>query len=118
MQYLYNDGEYHHFMNSETFEQVQVLSASIADEARFLTENLEVQVLFYKGRPVSVTLPNFIESEVVYCEPGARGNTAQGATKPVTLACGASIQVPLFVSEGEVLKIDTRTGEYVGRVNK
>ena len=118
MQYMYEDGEYHWFMNTESFEQVRVESASISEETPFLTENLEVAVLFYKGRPVSVTLPNFIESEVTWSEPGVRGNTAQGATKPAKLACGAEIQVPLFVNDGDVLKIDTRTKSYVSRVGK
>ena len=118
MQYLYEDGEFHHFMNTETYDQVRIESTTITQESQFLTENLDIMVLFYKNRPVSITLPNFIESEVTYCEPGAKGNTAQGATKPATLACGAIVQVPLFVTEGDMLKIDTRTGEYVSRVNK
>ncbi len=116
MEYLYDDGEFYHFMNTETFDQVQILGSVIADEARLLTENLKVTVLFYKGRAVSVTLPPFIQSEVVYTEPGQKGNTATGATKAAELACGATIQVPLFVNQGETLKVDTRTGEYVSRV--
>ncbi len=116
MQYLYDDGEFHHFMNNESFEQVAILSSVISDEAQFLTENLDVTVLFYKGRAVSLTLPSFIESEVVYTEPGQKGNTATGATKAAELACGATIQVPLFVEQGETLKVDTRTREYVSRV--
>ncbi len=118
MQFMYEDGEFHHFMNTETYEQVQIPSDSIADEAKYLTDGLEVTVLFYKDRPVSITLPNFIESEIVYCEPGVRGNTAQGATKPAELACGATVQVPLFVEQGEVIRVDTRTGQYVSRVQK
>jgi len=118
MQYMYEDGEFHHFMNTETYNQVGIVSEVIKEEAQYLTENIEVMVLFYKERPVSITLPNFIESEIVYCEPGVRGNTATGATKPATLACGATVQVPLFIEQGEVLRVDTRTGEYVGRVNK
>ena len=118
MQYLYNDGEFYHFMNEETYEQVAIPAKSIADEADFLVENDSVDVLYYKGNPLNITLPNFIESEVVYCEPGVRGNTAQGATKPATLACGATVNVPLFIDQGETLKIDTRTKEYVSRVQK
>jgi elongation factor P len=118
MQYLYNDGEFYHFMNEETYDQVAIPAKSIADEANFLVENDVVDVLYYKGAPLIITLPNFIESEVTYCEPGVRGNTAQGATKPATLACGATINVPLFIDQGEVLKIDTRTKEYVSRVQK
>ena len=116
MQYLYEDGEFHHFMNNETFEQVAVPSDSIKNEAQFLTENLTVDVIFFKGRAISVGLPAFIESEVEYCEPGVRGNTAQGAAKPATLACGATVNVPLFVNQGETIKVDTRTGEYASRV--
>ena len=116
MQYLYNDGEFYHFMNEETFEQLAIPKEQLEGTSDFLTENLVVDVLFYKGNPTSVTLPNFIESQVTYCEPGVRGNTAQGATKPATLACGATINVPLFINDGEVLKVDTRTREYVSRV--
>lgn len=116
MQFLYEDGEFHHFMNTETFNQVAIPSEAIAEEAKFLTENLDVSVLFYKDRAVNVTLPPFIESEVVYTEPGQKGNTATGATKPAELACGATINVPLFIEQGEVLRVDTRTGEYNGRV--
>jgi elongation factor P len=118
MQYLYNDGEQYYFMNTETYEQLGLGAAGIADEAKYLTENLEITVLFFKGRPVSITLPNFIESEIVYCEPGVKGNTATGATKPAELACGASVNVPLFVEQGEVIRVDTRTGDYVSRVKQ
>lgn len=118
MQYLYSDDEFYHFMNEESFEQVAILATAIAEEADYLVENDVVDVLYYKGAPVNITLPNFIESEVVYCEPGARGNTAQGATKPATLACGATLNVPLFIEQGETLKVDTRTKEYVSRVQK
>lgn len=117
MSFLYGDGEFHHFMNNESFEQVAIPSDRLVEEAKFLTENLDVHVLFYKSRAMSITLPNFIESEVVYTEPGQKGNTATGATKTAELACGASIQVPLFIEQGELLKVDTRTSEYVGRVN-
>jgi elongation factor P len=116
MQYLYADDEFCHFMNEETFDQTAIPMKQLSDEAGFLTESCSVSVLFYKGNAMSVTLPNFIESEVVHCEPGVRGNTAQGATKPATLASGAQVNVPLFVEEGDVLKVDTRTKEYVSRV--
>jgi elongation factor P len=118
MQYLYSDDEFYHFMHQETYEQVAISEKVIADEMDFLVENDVVDVLYYKGNPLLITLPNFIESEVTYCEPGVRGNTAQGATKPATLACGATVNVPLFIDQGEVLKIDTRTREYVSRVQK
>jgi elongation factor P len=118
MQYLYEDADFHHFMNEETFDQVAITSSTISDEAPFLTENLVVQVLFYKGNPVNIDLPNFIEDEIAYCEPGVRGNTATGATKPAELACGAKVLVPLFVEQGEHIRVDTRTKEYVSRVKK
>jgi len=116
MQFLYEDGEFHHFMNTETFEQVAIPSDGIKDEAAYLTESLEVDVLFFNGRPISVQLPNFIVDVIEYCEPGVRGNTATGATKPATLACGATVQVPLFVEQGETIKVDTRTNAYASRV--
>jgi elongation factor P len=116
MQFLYSDDEFHHFMNNENFEQLAVESKSIAHEAQFLTENLEVEVLLFNGNPISIALPNFIESEIVFCEPGLRGNTATGVTKPAELECGARVQVPLFVEQGETVKVDTRTGEYSSRV--
>jgi len=116
MQYLYTDGDSFYFMNTETYEQLGLQADSIVEEAKYLTENLDITVLFFKGRPVSITLPNFIESEIVYCEPGVRGNTATGATKPAELATGATVNVPLFVEQGEVIRVDTRTGDYVCRV--
>ncbi len=116
MQFLYEDGEFHHFMNNETYAQVQIPSDSLTEEGPFLTENLNVEVLFFKGRAISVTLPNFITSEIAHCEPGVRGNTATGATKAAELACGATVQVPLFVEQGETIRVDTRTRQYVSRV--
>jgi elongation factor P len=116
MQFLYDDGEFHHFMNNETFEQLAIVSESIKAEAQYLTENLSVDVLFFNGRPISVQLPNFIEDTIAYCEPGVRGNTATGATKPATLECGAQVQVPLFVEQGEKIRVDTRTNNYDSRV--
>jgi elongation factor P len=117
MSFLYDDGEFYHFMNSETFEQVAVTGATIGQETtQFLTPNLEVSVLFYNGRPINIELPNFIEDDIEYCEPGVKGNTATGATKPATLACGATVQVPLFIEQGERIKVDTRTCAYSSRV--
>ncbi len=118
MQYLYNDGESYHFMDTETYDQVAIPASVIGDDARWLVEEMEVDVLFWEGSPVSIDLPNFVELQITYCEPGVRGNTAQGATKPATLSTGAEIQVPLFVENGTWVKIDTRTGEYVERVNR
>lgn len=118
MEFLYTDGEFFHFMNAETYEQVAVEDKVLSKEKDFLTENLLVDILFFKDRAVAVTLPNFIEDKVEYCEPGVRGNTATGATKPATLACGAQVSVPLFIEEGEAIRVDTRTNSYVSRVRK
>lgn len=119
MQFLYNTGDTFTFMNTESYEQVELDGKFLGNDAKFLMENLEVGVLFYKGRPVSVTLPNFIESKVVWTEPAVKGNTSQGAMKTAKLECGAEIQVPLFVSEGDMLKVDTREGgAYVSRIGK
>lgn len=117
-QYIYEDGELYHFMMTDTYEQVGIPAEAIAEESKYLTDGLEVQVMFFKGRPISIDLPNFIESEITYCEPGVKGNTATGATKPAELACGLTVNVPLFVEQGEVIRVDTRTGEYVSRVQK
>lgn len=118
MSVLYSDGEGWHFMNNATYEQMFVSNEDLGDSARFLKDNIEVDVLLYNGRPVDVNLPNFVEMLITECEPGVRGDTAQGATKPATLETGAIVQVPLFVEEGEVIRVDTRTGEYGSRVGK
>lgn len=119
MEFLYAQGDTYTFMNTETYEQVELQGSVIGDDVKFLMENLQVAVLFYKSRAVNVTLPNFIESKVVQSEPAVKGNTSQGATKSATLECGATIQVPMFVDEGDVIKVDTREGgSYVSRVGK
>lgn len=116
MQFLYLDGDLYQFLDMESFEQVGIQAKLLGDDAEYLTDNLELQVLKFKGRPVSVELPNFIEDEISYCEPGVKGNTAQGATKSATLACGKTVQVPLFVEQGERIRVDTRAHSYVSRV--
>ena len=116
--YIYNDGEFYVFMDSETYEQIFVSPTLIEDEKDFLTENIQVDVLLFEGNPVTITLPNFIEDEITYCEPGVKGNTATGSTKPATLSCGAEVQVPLFVEQGDHIRVDTRTKAYVQRVSK
>jgi len=118
MQYQYDEGDMFHFMNMETYEQVGIHSDILDGAEKFLIDGIEIDVMVYKGRPVGVELPNFIEAEITYCEPGVKGNTAQGATKPATVANGATVQVPLFVDQGEVIKVDTRTKEYAGRVKQ
>lgn len=118
MQYLYNDGSTYHFMDSESFDQVEIPGANLGDSVNFLVEEMQTQILFYKGRAVSIDLPNFVELEITYCEPGVKGNTAQGASKQATLSTGATVNVPLFVEQGEWIRIDTRDGQYVERVKR
>jgi len=117
MQYLYNDGDNLVFMDQETFEQTPIAPDVIGDQINFMLENMVVEVLFWKGNPVNVQLPNYIEAKVTQSDPGIKGDTSSGATKPATLECGATINVPLFIKEGDVLRVDTRTGEYSERVN-
>ncbi|MBX2803693.1 MAG: elongation factor P [Myxococcales bacterium] len=117
-QFLYADGESFHFMNMETYDQLALQPEAVGDAKNFLVEEMEVNLMFYRARPVSVDLPNFVELEITYCEPGVKGNTAQGATKPATLSTGHTVNVPLFIEQGEWVKVDTRTGDYVERVRK
>ena len=116
MQYLYLDGESLVFMDQESFDQLPFSQEVVGDARKFLKENTEVEVLFWNGRPVNVELPAFVELQVTQCDPGLKGDTASGATKPATLETGAIVNVPLFVKEGDMLRIDTRTEEYVDRV--
>ncbi len=116
MQYLYNDGESYHFMDNETYEQFSLPKNKIEYEKNFLKDNTNVKVLFFKGDAISVELPTFVELEVTHTEPGLKGDTASSASKPATLETDYTLNVPLFINIGDVLKIDTRTGEYVERV--
>jgi elongation factor P len=116
MQYLYQDGDSLVFMDTQSFDQIPFSAEQVGDARRFLKENTEVDVLFWKGRPLQIGLPNFIEAEVTRCDPGLKGDTASGATKPATLETGAVLQVPLFVKEGDRIRVDTRTGQYMERV--
>lgn len=115
MEYLYCDGEFWYFMDSDTFEQVPAGEAAIADAKPYLKEQEKCMITLWNGAPLTVTVPNFVELEVTETDPGLKGDTAQGGTKPATLSTGAVVRVPLFIDQGEVLKIDTRTGEYVSR---
>ncbi|WP_271273220.1 elongation factor P [Aliamphritea hakodatensis] len=115
MEYLYNDGEMWHFMDPKSYEQVAADKTAIGDAHLWLKEQDACQVTLFNGNPISVTPPNFVELEVVETDPGLKGDTAQGGSKPATLQSGAVVRVPLFIERGEVLKIDTRTGEYVSR---
>jgi elongation factor P len=116
MQYLYKDGDTYNFMNNETYDQVALTEDDIADVMKFVKEEMTVKVLSYKGKIFSVEPPLFVELEVTETEPGFKGNTSTGATKPCIVETGAQVMVPLFVEIGDVLQIDTRTGEYLKRV--
>jgi elongation factor P len=116
MQYLYQDGESYVFMDQESYEQIPLGADSLGDAVKFLQENLDVAVLFWRGKPINVEIPAFIEAVVSQCDPGLKGDTASGATKPATLETGAVVNVPLFIKEGERIRVDTRSGEYVERV--
>ncbi len=118
MQFLYAEGDNFCFMDNQSYEQVYITRDIVDEAAKFMPDNLVVSVLFFNERPVGVTLPNFVELQVAHAEPGMKGDTASGATKPATLSTGAVINVPLFVNEGEWLRIDTRTAAYVERVKK
>ena len=116
MEYLYSDGEFFHFMDPTNFEQVQADEKAVGDAAQWLKEQDVCTVTLYNGAPLSVTPPNFVELEIVETDPGLKGDTAQGGTKPAHLSTGAVVKVPLFISQGEVIRVDTRSGEYVSRV--
>ncbi len=116
MEYLYREGDRFCFMNTSTYEQVELMEEQVGEATHFLTENLVVDMLFFSGRPIGITLPNFVELEVTKADPGIKGDTASGATKPATLETGYVLQVPLFIEEGDMVKVDTRSGAYVERV--
>ncbi len=115
MEYLYNDGDLFYFMDPETYEQIPVRQDQLGDALKFVKENMQVKILSFKGNIFGIEPPNFVELAITETEPGFAGNTATGATKPATLETGAVVQVPLFIDNGEVIKVDTRTGEYMGR---
>jgi elongation factor P len=115
MQYLYKDDRYH-FMDSETYDQISLSAEEVGDARDFLKENTDVDILFIDGSPVTVELPTFMELAIAKTDPGIRGDTASGGSKPATLESGAVVQVPLFLNQGDIVKIDTRTAEYLGRV--
>ena len=116
MQYLYSDGELYHFMDVETFDQIAVDGDTVGDSLKFVKENEMVKVCSHEGNVFSVEPPISVELEVTETEPGVKGDTATGATKPAIVETGAQVMVPLFVNQGDKLKIDTRTGEYLSRV--
>lgn len=116
MQYLYSDGELYYFMDQETYEQIPLNYEKVEDAIKFLKENMFATIKFFKGDAFSVEAPNFVELLITQSEPGVKGNTATNAMKPATLETGAIVNVPMFVNEGDVIRVDTRTGEYMERV--
>jgi len=116
MQFLYETNGEYHFMDTNNYEQLFLTGEHLGDSKGFLKENLVIKALFHNKRPLGIEVPMFVELKVTQTEPGVRGDTATGATKPATLESGAVIQVPLFVNEGDILRVDTRTREYITRV--
>ncbi len=115
MQYLYNDGDLYYFMDTETYEQMPLNKDTIGDALTFVKENMICKILSFKGNVFGIEPPTFVELEVTETEPGFKGDTATGATKPATVETGATVKVPLFINQGDVIRIDTRTGEYLER---
>ncbi|MFW5981208.1 MAG: elongation factor P [bacterium] len=116
-QFLYRDGDDYIFMDTETYEQIALSEEQLGDKVNFLQENMVLEVSMYEGRPIDIELPIFVEVAVAKTQPGIRGNTVSGGSKPATLVTGAVVQVPLFIDEGDIVKVDTRTSEYIERVN-
>nr|WP_290665243.1 elongation factor P [Ardenticatena sp.] len=116
MEYIYNDGDFYYFMDLETYEQPGVPASLLGDQVKFLKEGMQLEIAFYEGEAIEIELPPTVDLEVTYTEPGFAGDTAQGATKPAELETGLTVNVPLFVNTGDVVRVDTRTGEYVTRV--
>jgi elongation factor P len=116
MQYLYREGDRFCMMDNETYEQFMLTAEQVGEALLYLTENLDVKVLFFNQQPVALEVPTFVELAVTQAEPGLRGDTATGGTKPATLESGVTIQVPLFINEGDRVKVDTRTGSYIERL--
>ena len=115
MQYLYSDGDLYYFMDNETYENIPINADKLGDNFKFVKENTDVKVLSYKGVVFGVEPPFFIELQVTATEPGVRGDTATNVTKPATLETGAEVRVPIFINEGDMIRVDTRTGEYMER---
>lgn len=115
MEYLYTDGEFWHFMDPTSYEQHQADEKAVGETAKWLREQDTVTVTLYNGSPLAVAAPNHVELEITETDPGVKGDTANGGSKPATLSTGAVVKVPLFLSQGETIRVDTRTGEYIGR---
>lgn len=116
-QFLYHDGDLYHFMDPETYEQIAVNTAVIGDKHQWMKENENITLLFHDANPLSLSVPLHVQLLITKSDPGVQGDRSSGATKPATLETGVTVQVPLFLSEGETIKVDTRTGEYIERVN-
>ena len=115
MEYSYSDGDLYYFMDQETYELVPINKSELSDNFKFVKDNMICRVLSYKGKVFGVEPPNFVELQVTKAEPGVRGDTATNVTKPATLETGAEIRIPLFINEGDMIRVDTRTGEYMER---
>lgn len=118
LQYLYNDGEFWYFMDPNSYEQVAADASAVGDSAKWLKEQDMCTLTLWNDRPIDIVPPNFVELRITETDPGVRGDTASGGGKPATLETGAVVRVPLFIENGEVIKVDTRSGEYVGRVKE
>ena len=118
MQYLYSDGELWHFMDPDTFEQLAADAAAVGESSKWLKEQDSYQVTLWNGQPIAIVPPNFVNLTITQTDPGVRGDTSGGGGKPATLETGAVVRVPLFINEGEVIKVDTRSGEYVSRAKE
>lgn len=118
VEYNYADGEGYHFMDQTTFESIQLNPDQVGDSKYYMQEGIKIELLFYNGRPIAIELPNFVNLKVTQTDPGLKGDSAAGGMKKAILETGLQVSVPLFIKEGEVLKIDTRTGEYVERVKE
>jgi elongation factor P len=117
MTFLYGDGETFNFMDAKTFDQVELQAAQIGEQKNFLLPQMNADIVFWRGRAINVEIPQHVELKITYCEPGVRGDTATNVTKPATLETGAIVQVPLFINEGDSVKVDTSTGEYLERTS-
>ncbi len=117
MQFLYEDGGTHHFMDQKTYDQVELQAEAVGEKAQFMLPEMAVDIMFWKGRAINVQIPAQVQLKVTYCEPGVRGDTATNVLKPATMETGATVQVPLFISEGDTVKVDTESGAYLERTS-
>jgi len=118
VQYLYKEEDGFVFMNQTDYDQFKLTVQQVADDADYLVEQMELSILFFDGKAIAINLPNFIESEITQCDPAVKGDTVTGGSKPATVKTGLSVQVPYHIKEGDIIKIDTRTGKYVEKINK